>query len=333
MSRWTQPLESSQWWRLDVRRLATNLLHRWDTQLSRIASVNPLNNIYAFLRSAIAFAGLITLLFNPTQDLFVQVDSGGSVNCYGVAAMSYYCVMPDLDVARIAAIVLLASIVAGLLPRWTAIPHWWIAFSFQVSSNQIEGGDQIAAITTLLLIPVALQDSRWSHWSNRDVRMNEHGRLIAHFFLTAIRLQAAIIYLASGAAKFGQEQWQDGTAMYYWLNHATFGAPEWQQVVYQPILTNATLVSVITWGVPALEIIVAMALFAGPGVRRVLFVLIALMHVGIAVSLGLVSFAIVMVALDALYLLPMARSKRESANRVQEGIVGSSSDRVARVDV
>ena len=37
----------------------------------------------------------------------------------------------------------------------TAIPHWWISWSFITSVTVQDGGDQITAVLSLLLVPVS----------------------------------------------------------------------------------------------------------------------------------------------------------------------------------
>jgi antimicrobial peptide system SdpB family protein len=314
-----------------------------ERHLEALASVNPHSRLYGIVRSMVAFAGLITLLANSNADLFVRTGEASMVKCQGIAGISIYCVIPDLALAKGIAIAVLAAVVIGVVPRWTAIPFWWVAFSFQVSAVIIEGGDQILAITAMLLIPVSLLDGRLTQWGKRRRVLNRHASLTAHFFLTLIRLQAAIIYLVSGTAKFGEQSWQDGTAMFYWMRHPTFGAPAWQSPVYDFLLTNSTLVTMATWLVPVLEIAVAMALFAGPGVRKALLIPVVAMHVLIGVSMGLMSFAIVMIALDLLFLLPIESGKSIRQDRKDARMAdgseeagedsSSSADRIARVDV
>ncbi|PZG39838.1 hypothetical protein C1I98_23110 [Spongiactinospora gelatinilytica] len=90
--------------------------------------------------------------------------------CTGVTdRIGLFCLVPPttgaLTAAKPAAAVVLVWVAGGWRPRLSAIPHWWVCFSFSTSSNIIDGGDQVAAITSLLLIPICLTDGRRWHWN------------------------------------------------------------------------------------------------------------------------------------------------------------------------
>src|SRR5262249_34154565 len=146
---------------------------------------------------------------------------------------------PWLPLAHGIAVVVLVLAVIGWRPRLTAFPHWWVTASFAASSVVVEGGDQVAAILALLLLPVALTHSRRWHW---DAPPEVQGTarkvtaLMAASCLTVIRLQVAVIYFFALTGKLAVREWANGTAMYYWLVHPTFGLSEALRPLFLPIL-------------------------------------------------------------------------------------------------
>ncbi|WKX16127.1 sporulation-delaying protein SdpB family protein [Streptomyces sp. NL15-2K] len=280
-------------------------LGAWVTHTLR---TSPFTNVYGVARSLLATGTFLTLALNPTDTLFTA-GSGMAPppQCDGFTAVSVYCMAGPVP-GRWLSLAVLLTVMVGVFPRWTVIPHWYVAFSLNISASVVDGGDQIAAVLTLLLIPVGLCDGRKTHWG-APVPAREstgEGALLGGFFgwiaLSVIRFQAAAVYFHAGVAKFGVAEWADGTAMYYWLADPVMGAPAWQRFLVDPVTHSGTGVALLTWAVPLGEIALAVALVL-PARRWRLFLWGAvLFHVGIAVTLGLVSFALAMIALDIIFL-------------------------------
>jgi antimicrobial peptide system SdpB family protein len=225
-----------------------------------------------------------------------------------------------LDLARWLAVVALAVVASGYRPRFTGTLHWWIAFSFQSSAIVLDGGDQIAALLALFLIPVTLTDSRRWHWGTPIART---GRLadslkfvVAVSCIWAIRLQVAGIYFNSAVAKFGVPEWRDGTALYYWLTDPVFGTSGWLSPLVRFLVKSGPGVALMTWGAIAIEILLAMALFMPA--RRWKYLLIAgiAFHSLIAICQGLVSFGVVMSGALILYLRPWSHAFQPNWQKV-----------------
>jgi len=161
----------------------------WATQ------VDPFTNVYGAARSILALATALTLFFNRTSTLFRPVVGIEDVPlCAGIRSAGAFCVAGSahLDAARWLALVGLLVIASGWRPRVTGVLHAWIAFSFQANAMAIEGGDQVSAILTLLLVPVTLLDDRKWHWLPRtNVAPSDREdmrRLVARTCFTLIRL-------------------------------------------------------------------------------------------------------------------------------------------------
>jgi antimicrobial peptide system SdpB family protein len=218
-----------------------------------------------------------------------------------------------LDLARWISVALLLVVVSGWRPRLTAIPHWWIAYSLHSSARTVDGGDQVAAVLTLLLLPVALLDSRRWHWQrgpssdSRDLIT----RLVACSALLAIRLQVAGIYFHAAVAKLKVEEWVDGTAMCYWLTNPYIGAPHYLSSLLKPLVQSG-IVAFLTWGVLGLELALAAGLVVSARYRPALLALGLAFHAAIALVLGIGSFALAMMAALILYLWPTHRELRSS---------------------
>ena len=65
-------------------------------------------------------------------------------------------------------------------PRWTCVPHWYVAFSLADSITQPDGGDAVAAIATMLFIPMLLGDDRVWQWSRPAGPLAPFARGSAH---------------------------------------------------------------------------------------------------------------------------------------------------------
>lgn len=263
------------------------------------------SNVYGAARTLLALGTLITLLFTSPDILFGPAAGvGPGPQCAGRAAIGFFCALPvDVDVLQPVAAVILVVVASGWRPRFTGLLHWWISFGINTSATALDGGDGVTAILTLLLVPITLLDGRKWHWEPAwSAPETSPAHRIAAASWLALQLQVAFIYLHSALAKLGVEEWADGTALYYVLTDGAFGAPSWAQGLVLPLLDEALVVVGLTWGTLALEAILGGAIFMP--YRRKLPALRAgvLFHALIALTMGLVSFGLAMIAAVILYL-------------------------------
>jgi antimicrobial peptide system SdpB family protein len=211
------------------------------------------------------------------------------------------------------AVAVLLVVAIGWRPRFTGVVHWWLSLSFQLTGSTMEGGDQAIAVLTLLLIPITLTDPRQWHWqaapaSTHPTSLRKSGRalasLVALSAALAIRVQVSGIYFHASVAKLLVTEWQDGTAMYYWLNSPVFGAPLLLRGMLAPLLRHAGFLAAITWSPIAVELLLFMGIIASRPARRVLLVLGIGLHLGILILMGLFTFSLVMFGALLLYLRP-----------------------------
>ena len=291
------------------------MLGRVADAAERWTARDPWTNVYGLARSLLALCTLITLLLNPATVLFRPAAGvPDAPYCYGVRSASLFCVVPrdHLDVARWIGIVILIIVASGWRPALTAIPHWWVAFSLYCTATIPDGGDQAAAVLTLLLIPVALTDPRTSHWQRPTVSgqagPRPMARLVAVVAKTAIRVQVSIIYFHAFVGKLQVPEWIDGTVLWYWLNDPTFGPAHWMRALVINFAATSIGIVLMTWGTLALEGSLAIALFLPPKIQSKLLIAGIAFHTGIALLMGLVSFGLAMISALTLYLRPWEAS-------------------------
>lgn len=265
-------------------------------------------NVYGMARSMLAAATLLTLLANPAGELFhpLVIDDPGIVDRRAFDGLSLFFLARDhLLLGKSVAVLLLVLVIIGWRPRLTALPHWWISYSFAASAAVIDGGDVVAAILTLLLLPVALTDTRAWQW--RGVGTGGlPASVAAGTGLLLVRLQVSVVYLFAAVEKLQREEWANGTALYYWWTHPKFGA--WGPFRWLTDLLGASRwVVPVTWSVLVLELCLAFALVAPVRLRARLLPVALLFHAGIALVHGLPTFALTMSAGLILYLRPVWR--------------------------
>ncbi|HEX2204497.1 MAG TPA: sporulation-delaying protein SdpB family protein [Longimicrobium sp.] len=272
------------------------------------AGGEPWTNVVGAARTMMALGTALTFAFSHSTSLFrPTVGVPLAPVCHDVSKAALFCVVPSdrLEVVRWVVVALLLVIASGWRPRYTGVLHWYINFSFVTTAILVDGGDQIAAILTLLLIPVTLTDPRKWHWQRPAEAASERRRLVALSALWMVRLQMAGIYFHASIGKFPVQEWADGTAVYYWFSDPSFGLAPWLRPLGMPLLANPLAVTALTWGALLLETFLFAALVMEPRHRKKMLALGILFHFGIALVHGLITFALVMWAGLVLFLWPV----------------------------
>lgn len=295
------------------------MLTRLGGWLRRSASRRrPHTNVYGLARTLLALGTLGTLVFTDTFDLFrPAVGVPDFPSCSGIGRWSLFCLAgPDaLRMAHWVAVAILVVVASGWRPRITGLLHWYVAGSLFATAMIVDGGDQITAVLTLLLLPATLTDSRRWHWDapanppeagpGRLATPAAAATLVALSSFAVVRLQMAGVYYQAAVSKLKVPEWRDGTAVYYWFTDPWFGFWEPVRSWMLPLLATGTLVTLATWGALLLEMFLFAGLLAERRPRRVLLVLGIAFHAAIALVHGLVSFALPMWAGLLLYLHPV----------------------------
>lgn len=276
-----------------------------------VEATQPWTNVYGLARTLLALGTAGTLLFSHSTSLFRPAAGIPEVPiCSGLQRLSLFCWVPrgHLEAGRWIAVALLLVVASGWRPRWTALIHWWVTLSLSICALLVDGGDQMATVLTLLLLPLALTDPRPWHWSpapaRAPTRQDELARLVALSAHLMVRVQMAGTYFHASLGKLKSDEWADGTALYYWFTQESLGVPRWFQHVMSPLLTSRW-VALLTWGVLVFEFLLFMSLTWGRGSKRVLLSLAVAFHVSIAITYGLTSFLASMSAGLILLLRPL----------------------------
>lgn len=278
----------------------------------------PWSNYYGLARTLLALSPLLTLLATgPTDLFFPPANSSDPVRCEGVSGLGWFCVggQGGLALKQWVAIAALSLVAAGWRPMLTCLPHWYIAVSFFYNSATPEGGDQISAIAALLLIPACLTDRRRWHWQAVEPAAppGPAARMlmaVGTIGIVLIKVQVSWIYLQSGIAKLGQDVWVDGSAMYYWFRHSTFGAPDWAAPPLYWISSQPVAVAAMTWSPIVIEVAAGCSLLLPDRIRKAVLAAAFSLHFCIGLFIGLWSFAFAMWGCLLLLLVPMGRQFR-----------------------
>jgi antimicrobial peptide system SdpB family protein len=284
---------------------------RIDGFVRRVSAQNPWTNVYGLARTIVATSTALTLLFTSPSAMWAPffIDGKGPLGCDGLrGAVGLFCIVPakQLAIAHWIAFAALLVIASGWRPRFTGIVHWWISFSLLATATR-EGGDQVAALFALLLIPWTLTDDREWHWQRPTSIGPERQRraFLAQVCRGLLRLQIMVVYLHSAVTKFDVPQWVHGTAIYFWVHDPTVGTSGVLAHLVFPPLRSRAIVAAITWGALAAEFTLVAGLLVPRRWWKPLFWLGVAFHVGIGLFLGIFSFSLTMIGALVVYLRPV----------------------------
>lgn len=272
-------------------------------------------------RTFIAGAQLLTIALTKPSNLFApQSGVPAFPHCEGtVQKLSVYCI-PHMDQSL--ATVLLGAIfvwvISGYRPRYSAVFHWWASLSVGVSWSLPDGGEAIARIITLLLIPVCLAYPYASGWSASRLRpISANLNILSFVFLWSIRAEMAFIYFDASISKFGVPEWVDGSAMYYIARGSMFGVSGPLAAPYLWITRIPAGVIFITWSALLIEILIAVFILFSDNkyCRRAAITSDILLHAGIGILMGIWSFSLIMIGASIASCAPFrARGTTADAN-------------------
>lgn len=191
---------------------------------------NVFNNVYGIARSSLALSLLITLIFTPSFVYFPKpyLHTLEKLDSF---IPNYFLLWDysNLNVAIIIACFILILVISGYLPQITGFLHAWLAYSFFTGSLMVEGGDQIAQILTLLILPITVFDKRLNHWSKREYLRWKRPFGVNYFCSSCLliaKIQMSILYFFAAVEKLNVPEWKDGSAFYYWFNDSSLGASD-----------------------------------------------------------------------------------------------------------
>jgi antimicrobial peptide system SdpB family protein len=262
---------------------------------------DPRGPFLATSRSLLAFAELTVLLFTPDRLLFGSVPyaSAGEM-CSGVGTLSLWCASgsaaPTRAVCLGIAIAVLVLVITGFRPRWLCVPHWYVAFSLATRTSVIDGGDEVAQILTLLLIPSCLGDDRTWQWTGPAHPMPPAWRGSAYAAEVVLRCQVLAIYGEAAISKLRFESWRHGSSMKKLFNDPEFGLPLPVRTLAEHVLAPWWTGALLSWSVIATELCIGASMAFGTTVRRRGLVLAIGLHTAIILAMGLFSFGLTMIS-------------------------------------
>lgn len=271
------------------------------SQITRATVRRLPGNGVQLARTLLAISTLITLVGTPDSSLFrLVLGAEDAIACNGALVIGAYCAIPVRWIATAAGVLIALWVISGWLPRYSAIPQAWFAFSFDAAVAIGEGGDQVNHNLSLILAVIALFDSRRNAWSIGEPMSENYrtrgavSRGIMMFALVLAQLQVAFIYFHSGVGKATVSEWSEGSAVYYIVN-GQFGVPRYLDFLGEWV-AHPVVSIVLTWSVIGLEILLALAVIMPDRLRRCLILVGLAFHLGIIVFMGLWSFGFAMFA-------------------------------------
>jgi antimicrobial peptide system SdpB family protein len=265
---------------------------------------------FAVGRSTIALATIVEICFTTSTSLFHPVAGVAGPHCETIRVVSIYCLGGPSSATGLkhwALIAILAVVASGFRPRFLGLPHAWATFSISDSLTLPDGGDAIALITVLLLIPLCLIDGRRWHWTAPTAVMSTDFRAIGFVTSWALRLQVAYIYFDSAISKMGVPEWSEGTAFYYIVRDKMFGAAGLFDSFWWWMSKTALGTLSVTWGSIILELVIAICCCAGANWRKLGLWSAIFLHLCIVFACGLVTFSLVMIGVAVLVANPDRR--------------------------
>ncbi|WP_030257803.1 MULTISPECIES: HTTM domain-containing protein [Streptomyces] len=165
-----------------------------------------------------------------------------------------------------------------------------------------EGGDALTGIVLILMMGTTA-NAHFSPLAKRvrarlERRAGEpHLRTSLHNTAAVlIVFQACVVYAVSALWKVAAPQWQEGTALYY-ISHV------WQYTyssAFPQLMDSLVLTAIVTYFTIVVQLLaVPAALTSRRWFREAVVLGIAAMHIGIMAGMGLMTFGLAMMAIDA----------------------------------
>lgn len=171
----------------------------------------------------------------------------------------------------------------------------------------LQGGDNLAQIVVILLCfcttDAHLAPGARARRQRLAAAPPRAGTLLHNAGAFLVAFQVCVVYLVAGYWKITGPLWQDGTALYYISRTPRFWTSDAAAALLAHPVLGPLLGTGVCYAATALELAFPFAaLSARSWVRRGSVLAAAVMHLGIAVLMGLVCFGLVMVGADGVCL-------------------------------
>ena len=277
-------------------------------------------------RSAIAFSQILILLFTSSSNLSPDIDLTSEGRCTGIKSASAYCLIEgnEQTVSYIFS-ALLILVIAGYFPFLISALHLYITLCLTNFITVPDGGDSVAVLATIALLLLSLADNRRNHWYSPKPRSTALGIRVGIGIAAAwgLRFQLAYIYLNAAIAKLSPEEWRTGTAFYYITKSEMFGAPDWLMTPIDFMVSIPIITIAFTWGTILFESLMALIFAIGSvKARRIALACSIVFHIGIALIIGIASFAVIMIGIVIVANSDVYQSQISPLRRLQ-GFISS----------
>lgn len=288
-----------------LKSISKQIWSSYSVLIDKYSSLHPWTNVYGFVRTSFAIGLLLSFIFNDMEVMFPIRNVDTILFSYKI---SFYNLLAEhLVVSKTLTIIILLWVISGYIPQLSSIFHWWICYSYFITTPLGEGGDQIMSLVTLVLIPLCITDNRINHWYKPKPNNNQKTKLFVWSTLFILSIQFSILYFNACISKLGVNEWLYGTAPYYWFTHDTHGVAPWLKEITYFLTSNNYVVVFLSWGTMIGEFFLGAWFFMKRSTWnwKVLFFLGVLFHLAIVLVFGLISFFFSMLAVLILYLFPI----------------------------
>lgn len=261
----------------------------------------------SIFRIGLACCALLTLLCTPGSKLIPTKYVGIAPNVIydGINKASLFYIFADTpELGRVVGILLCALSLTGV----TSIGVLWVFFSLHNTGITPDGGDQIGLIASLFCVVFGL-----SSWLVKTYPARRAGYLIGYYALFGFKLQIAFLYINASIAKIRVDNWVNGTEVYYDVISPFFGLTGLRKELLLSVLDHPLILVLLTWGTMAVELFIGIAVFASDRWKAIALVAVLLLHGGIALFLGIVSFSLTMITSAIFCLIPTPLIGKETS--------------------
>jgi len=273
-----------------------------------LATFEPRSPWFGAGRSIVALAQMSILVFTTPDSLLqtvIGLDEGP--RCGGYRQITLYCLGGEIltqETRRWVMVAMLLSVVIGYLPRCTAILHLWVSFSLGWSITLPDGGEQVARIVVMFFLLIAIADDRRWHWKQPQTPRPVILSGLALAGLLGVRVQMSMIYLHAAVSKLWTEDWLNGSAEYYTVRDPMFGASGFIYTVMHWVTSQPIGVAILTWGAILIELAIGVLILTPARGRLAALALDVMLHGFIIATIGLWSFALVMIGATVVAAAP-----------------------------
>ena len=190
------------------------------------------------------------------------------------------------------------ALAAGIAARVAAAVAWFIGLAVvHRTAPALFGFDQIWMML-LLYLCLARSDATWSlaAFLRRGEGRASEQSVTANVAVRLIQIHLCVVYLFAGLSKLRGDAWWNGTAFWGAIANAEYQTVDLTWLAEWPVVVNLC-----THGIVAFELAYCVLIWHR-GWRPVLLAAALLLHLGIGLCLGMMTFGLAMVAANLAFV-------------------------------